>query len=80
MADSQRPQTWIGSEVMVARASATEAELVLLKNLTQRGVVCIYQVSEGGEPVLIPWDSVSWLRPATPEEAHALKGDSQRSS
>lgn len=34
MADHQRPEAWIGRNVMVARPSSTEAELVLLKNLS----------------------------------------------
>lgn len=79
MADVPRPETWVGRNVMVARSSSTEAELVLLKNLTEWGVVCVYQEGEVGEPVLIPWGSVSWLRIATLEEESRIEGESQPS-
>lgn len=63
---------------MVARSSSTEAELVLLKNLSEWGVVCVYQDAEVGEPVLIPWGSVSWLRIATLEEESEIEEGSQQ--
>lgn len=79
MADHENPETWIGRNVMVARASATGAEPVLLKNLTEWGVVCVYRDAEVGEPVFIPWGSVNWLRLATLEEESELDGESQPS-
>jgi hypothetical protein len=79
VADVPSPQSWIGRVVAVARTSATEAEIVRLENLTRGGAVCIYQEAEVGEPVLIPWGSVSWLRLATLEEESGIEGESQPS-
>lgn len=78
MADQQNPQTWLGRDVMIARASSTEAELANLKNLTGWGVVCTYPEAEVEESVLIPWGSVSWIRLATLEEENELREDTQQ--
>lgn len=70
MTDEQRLKSWIGRKVMVARSSSTEAELVRLESVTDWGIVCNYQTEAAvGEPVLIPWEALSWLRLPGPEEA-----------
>lgn len=79
MSDQQSPETWIGRNVMIARASSTEAELVLLQNLNEQGVVCTYVEAEVTEPVLLPWGSVSWLRLAALEEESEVEEGSQPS-
>lgn len=80
MADKQTPESWVGNDVMLARASSTEAELVSLQGIGEWGVVCTYKDAEVGEPVLIPWGSVSWLRPAVREEVEVLDADSSGES
>lgn len=52
---------------------------MLLKNLSEWGVVCTYVEAEVGEPVLIPWGSVSWLRIAKLEEESEIEENSQPS-
>lgn len=76
MADKQTPESWVGREVMVARSSSAEAELVSLEGLNDWGVVCVYKDAEVDEPVLIPWSSVSWVRLAVQEEVEILDDDS----
>lgn len=79
MADNQSLETWIGKDVLIARSNSTEVELVRLQNLTSWGVVCTYQEAEVGEPVLLPWGSVSWVRLAVQEEVDALEENSRSS-
>lgn len=76
MSEQQRPESWIGGEVLVARSSSTEAELVSLESITKWGIVCTYQQAEIGVPVLIPWASVSWVRLAVQEEMNPVEEDS----
>lgn len=76
---SQTPESWVGKQVMVARLSSTEAELVSLEGINDWGVVCVYQDAEVSEPVLIPWGSVSWLRLAVEQELEFLNGGSDNS-
>jgi hypothetical protein len=68
------PEYWVGREVMVARASSAEAELVNLEGINDWGVVCTYKDAEVSEPVLIPWGSLSWVRLAVQEELQAMNG------
>lgn len=79
MADQHNPETWIGRNVMIARSSSTKAELVLLQNLTEQGLVCTYVEAEVTEPVLIPWGSVSWLRLAAMVEESEVEESTQPS-
>lgn len=76
MTENQKPESWIGREVMVARVSSTEAELVNLEGISDWGVVCTYKDAEVSEPVLIPWGSLSWVRIAVPEEVGVVENDS----
>lgn len=76
MSEKQMPEYWVGREVMVARATSTEAELVNLEGINDWGVVCTYKEAEVSEPVLIPWGSLSWVRLAVREEVQAMNGDS----
>ena len=75
----EKPESWIGREVMVARASSTEAELVSLAGINDWGVVCTYKDAEVSEPVLIPWGSLSWIRLAVQEEVDGMNGGSEDS-
>lgn len=79
MSEKQTPESWVGREVMVARSSSTEAELVSLQGINDWGIVCVYTDAEVGEPVLIPWGSVSWVRLAVAQEVEALNGGSDDS-
>lgn len=76
---SQTPESWVGKQVMVARSSSTEAELVSLEGISDWGVVCRYEDAEVNEPVLLPWGSVSWIRLAVQQEVEYLNGDSEDS-
>lgn len=76
MSDKQTPESWVGRDVMVARSSSTEAELVSLEGINDWGIVCVYKDAEVGEPVLLPWGSVSWVRLAVQEEVEILNGNS----
>lgn len=76
LSEKQTPETWIGRNVMVARASSTEAELVSLEGINDWGIVCCYKDAEVDEPVLIPWGAVSWVRLAVQQEVDVLDGGS----
>ena len=76
MSEKQTPETWVGKEVMVARTSSTEAELVSLEGINDWGIVCVYKDAEVSEPVLLPWGSLSWVRLAVQEEVEVLNGGS----
>ncbi|CAN5189544.1 hypothetical protein BH24ACT16_BH24ACT16_11620 [soil metagenome] len=76
MSEKQTPESWVGRDVMVARTTSTEAELVNLEGINDWGVVCTYKEAEVSEPVLIPWGSLSWVRLAVQQEVQTLNGGS----
>lgn len=79
LSEKHTPESWVGQDVMVARSSATEAELVRLEGISDWGVVCVYKDAEVVEPVLLPWNSLSWVRLAVQEEVEVLNGGSGES-
>ena len=63
------PRSWAGKEVLIARNGAADSELVTLKEVSELGVAYTYKEGEvGGEPVFVPWSSVSWMRPRIPDD------------
>ena len=76
MADEKIPGSWIGREVVLARAEATEPELVTVREVNDLGLACTYASGEvGDEPVFIPWSFVSWMRPSVSADQESSEAE-----
>ena len=64
------PQAWVGRDVVLCRTGTENWELVTLREVGEFGLAYAYKTGEvEGQPVFIPWSSVSWMRPPVPEDA-----------
>ena len=69
------PQAWIGKDVILCRTGTEDWELVTLKEVGELGLAYSYKTGEvEGQPVFVPWGSVSWMRPPIPEDLEASEG------
>lgn len=67
--EKQIPQSWVGRDLVLHRVGSANWELVTLKQVNDLGVAYTYAEGEiEGEPVFVPWHSVSWIRPPIPED------------
>jgi hypothetical protein len=74
MKEEQIPQAWVGQDVILCRTGTESWELVTLKEVSELGVTYAYKAGEvKGQPVFVPWGSVSWMRPPIPEDLEALE-------
>jgi hypothetical protein len=72
MKKEQVPQAWIGQDVILCRTGTEDWELVTLREVSELGLAYTYKTGEvEGQPVFIPWNSVSWMRPPIPEDLEA---------
>jgi hypothetical protein len=72
MKDEQVPQAWIGQDVILCRTGTEDWELVTLREVSELGLAYAYKTGEvEGQPVFVPWNSVSWIRPPIPEDLEA---------
>jgi hypothetical protein len=72
MKKEQVPQAWIGQDVILCRTGTEDWELVTLREVSELGLAYAYKTGEvEGQPVFIPWNSVSWMRPPIPEDLEA---------
>ena len=72
MKEEQIPQSWIGQDVILCRTGTEDWELVTLREVSELGLAYTYKTGEvEGQPVFIPWNSVSWMRPPIPEDLEA---------
>jgi hypothetical protein len=72
MKKEQVPQAWIGQDVILCRTGTEDWELVTLREVSELGLAYTYKAGEvEGQPVFIPWNSVSWMRPPIPEDLEA---------
>ena len=64
---SQVPQAWVGQDVVLCRTGTEGWELVTLVQVGELGLAYAYEAGEvRGQPVFLPWTSVSWMRPPVP--------------
>jgi hypothetical protein len=69
MKEEQIPQSWIGQDVILCRTGTEDWELVTLRAVSELGLAYVYKTGEvEGQPVFVPWSSVSWMRPPIPED------------
>jgi hypothetical protein len=69
MKEEQIPQSWIGQDVILCRTGTEDWELVTLREVSELGLAYVYKTGEvEGQPVFVPWSSVSWMRPPIPED------------
>jgi hypothetical protein len=72
MKEEQVPQAWIGQDVILCRTGTENWELVTLREVSELGLAYTYKTGEvEGQPVFVPWSSVSWMRPPIPEDLEA---------
>lgn len=65
--EQEIPKSWVGEDVLLARAGAPESELVNVKDVNETGLAYTYNTGQMTEtPVFVPWSAISWMRPATP--------------
>ena len=66
------PRAWVGQDLILCRTGTEDWELVTLMEVNGLGVVYSYKSGEvEGQPVFVPWTSVSWMRPPIPEDSRA---------
>ncbi len=64
------PQAWVGRDVILCRTGTEDWELVTLREVGEFGLAYAYKTGEvEGQPVFVPWSSVSWMRPPVPGDA-----------
>ena len=70
------PQAWVGQDVILCRTGTESWELVTLREVSELGLAYAYKTGEvEGQPVFVPWSSVSWMRPPIPEDLEALEAE-----
>jgi hypothetical protein len=72
MSAERIPQAWIGRDVILCRTGTDSWELVTLREVNDLGLAYTYKTGEvQGQPVFVPWSSVSWMRPPIPGDLEA---------
>ena len=72
MREERIPQAWIGQDVILCRTGTEDWELVTLREVGELGLAYSYKMGEvEGQPVFVPWSSVSWMRPPIPQDLEA---------
>ena len=74
MEEEQIPQAWVGQDVILCRVGTESWELVTLREVSELGLTYEYKAGEvEGQPVFVPWSSVSWMRPPIPKDLQAAE-------
>jgi len=69
------PHAWVGQDVILCRTGTDDWELVSLREVGELGVAYSYKTGDvEGQPVFVPWSSVSWMRPPIPGDLEAGTG------
>ena len=72
MTEERIPRAWIGQDVILCRTGTEDWELVTLREVGELGLAYSYKMGEvEGQPVFVPWSSVSWMRPPIPQDLEA---------
>lgn len=67
--EKQIPGSWVGEDILLARAGSAESELVNITEVNETGVAYTYKSGEMSEvPIFVPWSSVSWMRPSMSDD------------
>ncbi len=78
--EKEIPKSWVGEDVLLARASAVDSELVNIKEVNETGLAYTYKTGGMTEvPIFVPWSAVSWMRPSISEDLQGPEGDSEDS-
>lgn len=78
--EKQIPRSWIGEDILLARAGASESELVNIKDVNGTGLAYTYKAGDMVEvPIFVPWSSVSWMRPSVPDDLEEPDDDTEDS-
>lgn len=76
MDEKRIPWSWIGGELILARAGAAETEFVTLEEVSELGLAYAYKAGElEGKTVFVPWSAVSWIRPPIPEDLEETEAE-----
>ena len=76
MEEERIPQAWVGQDVILCRVGTERWELVTLQEVSELGLTYEYKAGEvKGQPVFVPWGSVSWMRPPIPEDQQAAEAE-----
>ena len=78
MKEERVPQAWIGQDVILCRTGTEGWELVTLREVSELGLAYAYKTGEvEGQPVFVPWNSVSWMRPPIPEDLETSESEAE---
>jgi hypothetical protein len=78
MSAERIPQAWIGRDVILCRTGTDSWELVTLREVNELGLAYAYKTGEvQGQPVFVPWSSVSWMRPPIPGDLEAREAQTR---
>ncbi|MCA1718915.1 MAG: hypothetical protein LC781_19510 [Actinobacteria bacterium] len=78
MKEERVPQAWIGQDVILCRTGTEDWELVTLREVSELGLAYAYKTGEvEGQPVFVPWNSVSWMRPPIPEDLETSETEAE---
>jgi hypothetical protein len=78
MEEEKIPQSWIGRDVILCRTGTEDWELVTLREVSELGLAYAYKTGEvEGQPVFVPWGSVSWMRPPIPEDLETSEPEAE---
>ena len=76
LGDRPIPQAWIGEDLVLCRTGTDIWELVTLSEVGEFGLVYTYKSGEvEGQPIFVPWTSVSWMRPPVRGDLEASEGE-----
>ncbi|CAN5868705.1 hypothetical protein BH23ACT11_BH23ACT11_29350 [soil metagenome] len=74
--EKQIPGSWVGEDILLARAGSAESELVNVKEVNDTGVAYTYKSGKMSEvPIFVPWSSVSWMRPSISDDLQESEND-----
>lgn len=72
------PQAWVGRDLILCRTGTADWELVTLTEVNELGLAYTYKTGEvQGEPVFVPWSSVSWMRPPIPGDLESSETEAE---
>lgn len=78
--EKQIPKSWVGQDILLARSSAADSELVNIQEVNETGLAYTYKTGEMTEvPIFVPWSSVSWMRPSISKDLQQSDDDTEGS-
>lgn len=78
--EKQIPNSWIGEDILLARAGASESELVNIEDVNEMGLAYTYKAGDMVQvPIFVPWSAVSWMRPSVSDDLPGSGEDTEDS-